>query len=590
MKNALMKQAPYAERSLVMNNPKLLAVHDEKVIQFFSRSVKITALPVLTVIGAITLVLYLEVDSTYIWLWMAQALLVQIPRILLARRIADSTKSTVEHRMKLAILLAAIGGISIFSVVLFAPQMSLEARTLISIILMGTVAASLTTCHGFKPIYLAFVVPLFLAIIILWLVEGVGDVRLSYKVVMLLLALQIGSLFLGLVTRVHATFCEGLVAQERSEAALYTEKMANSAKTRFLAAASHDLRQPLHTMSMFSAALAIRPLDEQSKSIANKMNEAMKNLADELDSLLDISKLDAGIVPVERVSMDLSSLVSRVASLFKPRTDQKNLQLHIKIQEQLFVHSDAKLIERLLRNILDNAVKYTEKGSVTCELYNHDGFAIISVADTGPGIDIADHEHIWEEFYQVNNESRQRQQGLGLGLSVVSRLANLLDIRVRLVPQVGAGSRFEIAIPAYYQESSVDSTEALFPDKVDTENFKNRHVLVVDDDERIQQGSESLLNAMGMKVSFASDTSGAIEKYKTETIDVVLMDLRLADGDDGFDAIKKLKALNDEVAVIVMSGDTAPDQLKTAESIDCGWLVKPVKLELLVAEFNRVFG
>jgi len=588
MKHAVIKQAIYSERSLVMDSPKLLALHDEKVIQFFSRSVKATALPVLTVIGAITLVLYLEVGSKYIWLWLAQALLVQIPRILLAMHISDPTKGTVEHRMNAAIWLAAIGGISISSVVLFAPQMSLEARTLISVILVGTVAASLTTCHGFKPIYLAFVAPLFLAIITLWLVEGVGDIRMAYRVIMLLVALQIGSLFLGLVTRVHATFCEGLVSQERSEAALNTEKMANSAKTRFLAAASHDLRQPLHTMSLFSAALAIRPLDEQSKSIANKMNEAMKDLADELDSLLDISKLDAGIVPVERASLDLSSLVSRVASLFKPRTDQKNIELHINIQEHLFVHSDGKLIERLLRNILDNAVKYTQQGAVTCDLNNQNGFAVISVTDTGPGINSVDQEHIWEEFYQVDNESRHRQQGLGLGLSVVSRLASLLDIRVRLVPQIGEGSCFEIAIPAFYQESPAITNEPFLPDEIDTENFRNRRVLVVDDDEGIQQGTESLLKAMGMNVSFAGGTSSAIEKYKTEAIDVVLMDLRLADGDDGFDAIEKLKAIDDEVAIIVMSGDTAPNRLKTAESVGCGWLVKPVKLELLVAEFNRV--
>jgi len=533
-----MIQSTYSERNLVMDNPKLLAIHNEKVLQFFSRSVIQTAIPVFTVIGAISLILYLEIGSALVWVWLAQALLVQIPRLLLAWRITDPTKGTVEHRMKLAILLAAIGGLSISSVVLFAPQMSIEARTLVSLILVGTVAASLTTCHGFKPIYLAFVGPLLLTIIILGVVEGVGEVRMTYRVVIILLAIQIGLLFLRLVTRVHLNFCEGLVAQERSESALNAEKLANSAKTRFLAAASHDLRQPLHTMSLFSAALAIRPLDEKSKSIANKMNEAMKDLADELDSLLDISKLDAGVVPVERASLDLSSLVSRVASLFKPRTDQKNIGLHINIQEQLFVHTDAKLLERLLRNIIDNAVKYTQKGGVTCNLTHQNGIAVISIIDTGHGIDSVEHEHIWEEFYQVDNASRNRQQGLGLGLSVVSRLAKLLDIRVRLVPQLGEGCRFEIAIPAFYQESSVEATEQLSVVKIDTEILKNRHVLVVDDDEGIQQGTESLLKGMGMKVSVASGTAGAVEIFRREAIDVVVMDLRLADGDDGFDAIK----------------------------------------------------
>jgi len=584
-----MKLPTLSDRGAGIESPKLAAIHDEKVLQFFSQSVKETAIPVLTVIGAITVVLYLEIGTDLIWLWLAQALLIQIPRLWLARLISDPSRGNIEYRMKLAIVLALIGGISISSVVLFAPQMSIEARTLLSIILVGTIAASLTTCHGFKPIYVAFVLPLFLAIISLWIIDGESDVRAAYRIMMLLLAAQIGSLFLSLVARVHETFCEGLVSQERSEAALHTEKMANSAKTRFLAAASHDLRQPLHTMSLFSAALAIRPLDEKSKSIATKMNEAMKDLSEELDSLLDISKLDAGVVPVERASMDLSGLVSRVASLFKPRTDQKNIDLHIKIQEQLFAHTDAKLLERLLRNILDNAVKYTQKGAVTCELCFKDGVAVISVIDSGPGIDSVEHEHIWEEFYQVDNESRNRQQGLGLGLSVVSRLAALLDINVRLVPQIGEGAQFEIAIPAFFQESSVNALQPLTAENISSENFKNRRVLVVDDDEGIRQGTESLLIGMGMHVSLASGTSGAIEKYQNENIDVVLMDLRLADGDDGFDAIKKLKILNHQVPVIVMSGDTAPDRLKSAEAIGCTWLIKPVKLELLVAEFNRFY-
>ena len=586
-----MKKATYSERRQVMENPKLLALHNEKVIQFYSRSISVTAVPVLTVVCAIGLVLHLEIDMKLIWLWVGQALLMQIPRLFLARRISDTTKGSIEHRMKLAILLAAIGGISISSVVLLSPLMSIETKMFISIILIGNIAASLTTCHGYKPICFAFVVPLFLAIATLWLVAGVGDVKFSHRLIIFFLILQIGALFLSLIARVHATFCEGLISQERSESAFNTERMANLAKTRFLAAASHDLRQPLHTMSLFSAALALRPLDEKSKSIAKKMNEAMKDLADELDSLLDISKLDAGIVPVERASLDLSSLVSRVASLFRPRADQKCIELHIEIQEQLFAHSDGKLIERLLRNVLDNAVKYTQKGSVTCSLRSENGFAVISIADTGPGVDPIEQEHIWEEFYQVNNESRNRQQGLGLGLSVVSRLAKLLDIRVKLLPQTDVGSCFEITIPAFFQASLANTSgEPLLSNGSEAEILKGCHVLVVDDDEGIQQGTESLLHAMGMTVSIASGTSGAIKKYKAEAIDVVLMDLRLADGDDGFDAIKKLKKLDANVEVIVMSGDTAPDRLKKAESIGCAWLIKPVKLELLMDEFRRILN
>jgi len=142
-----MKQATLSDRNLVLSTPKLLAIHNEKVLDFFSRNVRATAVPVVTVIGAITLVLYLEIGTALIWLWLAQALLVQMPRLWLAWQINDPSKGSSEHRMKLAILLAAIGGASIASVVLFAPQMTIETRTLISIILVGTVAASLTKAN-----------------------------------------------------------------------------------------------------------------------------------------------------------------------------------------------------------------------------------------------------------------------------------------------------------------------------------------------------------------------------------------------------------------------------------------------------------
>lgn len=579
-----------SDASLVMATPKLLALHDESIIQFFSRSVKITAVPVLGVIASITLVLYAGIESNLIWLWVGQALVVQIPRVYLSFLIADEAKGTIEYRKKLSILLALIGGISMALVAAYTSLMSIETKALISIILISTVAASFATCHGYKPIYLSFVLPIFIAVLIIWSTDAAGEFKLVYRVIGILVVLQLAVVFYGLVTRIHANFCVSLVSQDRSESALHAEKLANSAKTRFLAAASHDLRQPLHTMSLFSAALTTRPLDETSKSIANKMNEAMKALADELDSLLDISKLDAGIVPVQRSDIDLSGLVNRVASLFTPIADQKKIALYIDVQSGLSVHSDAKLIERLLRNVIDNAVKYTQQGSVTCRLRDDNGVALLTIQDTGPGISQVEHQHIWEEFYQVDNSSRNRQQGLGLGLSVVSRLAGMLDIKVRLVPGEGDGACFEIAIPYIFHDSEQGIRKLPGNDIADNSFLKNRHVLVVDDDEEIQQGTKFLLNGMGMKVSVANGTDAAIKIYKNEAIDVVLMDLRLSEGDDGFDAIQKLKALNKKVAVVVMSGDTAPERLKHAETIGCTWLVKPMKLDLLVDEFRRIFS
>lgn len=572
-----------------MDNPDLKKIHDERILAYFSRSVRNTALPVLGVIAAITIVLYVQVQTTAVWWWLGQALAIQVPRLYLAQRILDTEKTSTKVRLNLAVVLALIGGLSMSSVMFFSPLMTLETCALITMILVGTAAGSIATCHGYRPIYLAFVVPIFIGILGIWGFGGLNEISMLFSVMVALLTLQLGALFYTLSRRVYNTYCEGLISQDKLERALRSEQMANSAKTRFLAAASHDLRQPLHAMALFSAALSMRPLDEKSQAIATKMNEAMQALTSELDSLLDISKLDAGIVSVEQTTIDLSGLVRRLAELYELQATEKNVQLNIQVAEHLFVHTDPKLLERILRNVLDNAVKYTYEGAVTCTLEAIEGQAVISITDTGVGIDSEEQPHIWEEFYQVGNSARDRQQGLGLGLSVVSRLAKILNIELKVESKLGVGTAFHLTLP-------VDAPSFLNTDfhkddlsVAELEKLNNRRVLVVDDDEGVQLGTESLLKGLGMSVTSAANEASALQKFRTQPVDVVLMDLRLADGDDGFETVQKLRSVKQDIPVIVISGDTGPDRLQKASSFDCAWLVKPVKTELLIAELNRIF-
>ncbi len=572
-----------------MDNPELEKIHDERILAYFSRSVWNTEIAVLGVIAAITMVLFVQVQTTAVWWWLAQALVVQIPRLYLAHKIVDTEKVNTKTRLNLAVLLAIIGGLSMASVMFFSPLMTLETCALISMILVGTAAGSIATCHGYRAIYLAFVVPIFVGILAIWGFGGVNEISMLFSVMVALLTIQLGVLFYSLSRRVYNTYCEGLITQDKLERALRSEQMANSAKTRFLAAASHDLRQPLHAMALFSAALSMRPLDEKSQTIATKMNEAMQALTSELDSLLDISKLDAGIVSVEQTTIDLSGLVRRLAELFELQAEEKNVRLNIHVAEHLFAHTDPKLLERILRNVLDNAVKYTYEGAVTCALESKQGRAVISVTDTGVGIEPAEQLHIWEEFYQVGNSARDRQQGLGLGLSVVSRLAKILNITVDVESKLGEGTAIQLTLPV--EIPSFLDTEIRRDDftMAELEKLNNRHVLVVDDDEGVQLGTESLLKGLGMTVTSAANEASALQKFRTHPVDVVLMDLRLADGDDGFETVQKLRSVKQDIPVIVISGDTGPDRLKKASSFGCAWLVKPVKTELLIAELNRIF-
>ncbi len=577
------------ETESLKNDAQFSKFHDQAILEYFGRSVKLTEIPLLGVITAITIVLYIDFQSTVIFIWLIQALLCQIPRLYLAFRITGKSSEPTKDLIYKARLLALISGLSMASIAFLAPDMSVETRALISMILIGTAAASIATCLGYKPIYYNGSIPIFITIILIWTLDYSDQVENPFQVLVVLLTLQLGAVFYGLIGQVYSSFLQNLYSQQRLKYTVAAEKSANAAKTRFLAAASHDLRQPLHVMSLYSSALINRPLDPESKTIAVKMNEAMNILADELDSLLDISKLDAEVIPVNSELFNLSRLVERTVDSIQPMAANKNIDLNRKIPPDIWVHSDANLLGRMFRNVLENAIKYTHEGHVDCILSTQGNSVVIKIKDTGIGITKEEQGHIWEEFYQVKNNSRDRKLGLGLGLSVVKRLALLLDADVRLASSSSSGSCFEIALPQYISEMTTPTASTENHLTPDLAYLKGRSILIVDDDEGIQLSTQTLLADIGMNAQVAGGTSEALSIVNTSDIECVLMDLRLADGDDGFDAIDKIRMIDPAIPIIIVSGDTAPDRLIRANRRECVWLVKPIKFNLLIAEFENIF-
>ena len=570
-------------------DPGFIENHNEALLQYFSRSVRFTIIPVHMVAIAISAALYTDFQSIWVVFWWLALVAVQSVRFYLAKQVSK-TQIDIKKRQFQARAIALITSLSLGSSALFAAEMQVETRALLSMLMVGVIAASTATSLGYKPFYLNSTIPLFIAIIGLWSLDPQDKVENWVQILVVLLTCQLAAVMFGLIRQVYGFFVRTLHTQVQLQTALDAETQANAAKTRFLAAASHDLRQPLHTMSLFSAALAIRPLDTKSKAIAVKMNDAMQLLSDELDSLLDISKLDANVVSVNAKIVNLSDLVSQIISSIKPTVDEKNLQLVTKIQPQIFTHTDAELFSRMLRNIIENAVKYTNKGNITCTLSVENSIASLKITDTGTGISAEEQSHIWEEFYQINNQARERQHGLGLGLSVVKRLSLLLGTEVRLIHSGPEGSCFEIVIQTVPVEEDCGLSNTHHTTIQETDFLAGRQVLIVDDDEGIQLSTRSLLTDLGMQTFTASRTAEAIAQFKTQEIDCVLMDLRLADGDDGFEAIRELRAIQPSVPIIIISGDTAPDRISEANSIDCAWLVKPVTIEQLVSEFRKILA
>lgn len=571
------------------STPELAELHHEVILSYYSRSVKQTFVPLLSVIAAMTVVLYSNGQDKTVFIWLTVMLLSQIPRMYIGFKVTDKAFGTVKKRMRMARLAALITGLTMGSVCWYAPDLTVESRSLITLIFAGISASSIATSLGYKPIYLNASGVFLISALIIWSIDPNGLVSVWIKVLVILLVLLLSAMLYGLISVVYRFFVRNLQVQEQLKATLNAERSANTAKTRFLAAASHDLRQPLHAMSLFSAALVARPLDAKSQSLAVRMNDSMKELTEELDALLDISKLDANMVPVKAKAANLTDVVIGVVEAQRPAAAAKGLAMNVDLQDNINIQTDVDLVRRILRNLIDNAIKYTDKGYISCSLWQDDEGIRLLIEDSGVGISKDQQPHIWEEFYQVDNPARDRQLGLGLGLSVVSRLADLLEIKVALISSDSNGSCFELRIPESISQMTGTPDAVALQSIGETGFLDGQKILVVDDDKSIRLSTESLLSSLGMEVLLAANTNEAVSLYDKTRVKCALIDLRLEGGDDGIDTITRLRKIDPIVTPIIITGDTAPERVAEANSLGCTWLVKPVSQKSLISELRSIY-
>jgi signal transduction histidine kinase/CheY-like chemotaxis protein len=501
------------------------------------------------------------------------------------------TRMTPVQRLRFTVALVALSASSHgLSLLLFVSMAQFE-QAVLSMMLVGLTAGSVATSAGYRPIFLAYVTPTLGPVLALWIfspgLRDLGWIRWLMAVLFLLFALVLDALARDMFRVLRESF---EIRQERAalnrdlQLALEAAENANRAKTRFLASASHDLRQPMQTLSLFAAALEMRPLDERSRDIARNINEALRDLTTELDALLDVSKLDAGTVQPEFGSFALRPLLQRVADLFAPMASGKQLTLHLDCPENLWVSSDRKLLERVARNLVENAVKYTDTGSVRIEAVTRDGRCELAICDTGCGIDAEEHERVFEEFYQVSNPGRDRKLGLGLGLAIVKRLAGLLELGITLHSAPGRGTRFGLSLPL-----GAPTAEPM-PHRgaVAAETRSRLRVLLVDDEEGIRNGMSALLEEAGSQVDCACDSAEAHARFAANPPDLLIVDFRLGPTDNGIDTIKQLRAMRPLLPAFLMTGETAPDRLRAAHDADISILHKPVPPHVLLQELTKI--
>jgi signal transduction histidine kinase/CheY-like chemotaxis protein len=349
---------------------------------------------------------------------------------------------------------------------------------------------------------------------------------------------------------------------------------ANRAKSSFLAAASHDLRQPVHALGMFVGALRGVPMAPEGRRIIQQIEASTAAMDGLFSALLDISKLDAGVVAVERRAFRIGPVLERLCQDHREEAKAKGVSLVWKLCSAI-VWTDPVLIERVLRNLVSNAARYTDDGRIVIGCRRRGAAIAVQVIDTGRGIPLDEQKRVFQEYYQLGNPQRDSTKGLGLGLAIVSRLTSLLDCRLTLHSEPGRGSCFEVTIPLAEHQSPVAESSLMIAPATPAKGL----VVVVDDEPAIRDATLSLLTGWGYDVVAVGGGDEAILRLSACPAKpaLILCDYRLREGESGLVVIGRIRAeYNETIPAILITGDTAPDRLAEAKASGLLLMHKPV--------------
>jgi PAS domain S-box-containing protein len=332
---------------------------------------------------------------------------------------------------------------------------------------------------------------------------------------------------------------------------------ASLAKSRFLATASHDLRQPLQTLALLNGALRRTDTDPASAEALEQQEQAIGAMSRLLNALLDISKLESGAIKPEPADFSIGALFEELSRDFAGLAAKKRLRLQVE-PGQSWAHSDPSLVEQILRNLISNAVKYTREGCVWLRCQHENAAVRLEVGDTGVGIPRDQLPLIYDEFYQVGVQANSTREGYGLGLSIVQRLVKLLQLNLEVHSMVGKGSVFSLLLPAAQSRPQIITKMP----EIKTSNHEQAgrsRVLLVEDDMAVRDATRLLLKVEGYQVVAVASLAEALERAReSEAIDLLVTDYHLGEGQTGIQVIAAVRdTLKAQVKSVLITGDTS---------------------------------
>ncbi|HEY2558283.1 MAG TPA: ATP-binding protein [Caldimonas sp.] len=424
-----------------------------------------------------------------------------------------------------------------------------------------------------------------------WQVAGVMTVAMGMTMLLGRNYRESFDSIVGLKLRTEALAVQLRAEKAVADAARAEAEVANRAKTQFFAAASHDLRQPLHAMGLFAEALRARSHDPEVARLVNSINESVDALEGLFSELLDITRIDSGGVEVHPADFELADIFRKVRLHFEPAAFEKGLELRIRGGRRV-AFADPLLVERIVRNLVSNAIRYTSDGSVLVSCRQHGERLLLQIWDTGPGIRAEERARVFDEFYQVPGTRAvggEQKKGLGLGLAIVKRLAALMQAPLAMRSEVGRGTTFTLELPVGKAPRAAERAIAAKAPAGLT--LAGRSIVVVEDEPAVREGLEVLLTAWGASIvsldSVAAAYAWAESADRASPPALVIADYRLEEGTTGVAAISAIRQhFGAPVPAIIVTGSTMSGHEKEALEHDFHLLIKPVlpnKLRAMIA-------
>ena len=542
---------------------------------------------VLICLGAALTLLHDTLPGAFLWPWLAAQSILTAWRVttFLGRRTPSgwlTRRTGVTRQLRAAVTHASLSGLlwGLFGVLgMSSPDP--QTNLVVIMILTGLVAGATALVSHMPRVYFPYVLTMIAPVLVCLLLTEAGNEQrwigwllLMYLLFSMVSARAVGASvgrtielgfrnveLVGGLRDAHGTAEE---ERRRAEAALGRERDANLSKSRFLAAASHDLRQPLHSLSLHLATLQTKTRGTRHEAALRMMGDSTSALAELFDALLDVSKLDAGTLEPDLDHAPLQPLLERLEADFLPIAAARALELRIACSRG-WVHTDMLLLERLLRNLLANAVRYTESGSVRIDVEEGgDTLIELQVVDTGPGIAPEDRARVFEEFVQLENPERDRSQGIGLGLSIVRRISDLLGFSLSLRETPGGGTTVSLAVPRGVRSATPPRGEEGLAAHEGARSASPT-VLVIDDEEAVRVAMEEFLEEHDC-VALVVDSGDEAIATLLETgcvPDAIVCDYRLRAGERGTEVIARVRAQCERaVPAVLITGDIGVASLR----------------------------